>query len=97
MLGLMERLQQEGLAHRDIKPENILYNKGNYLLCDFDDMIEVEKACTPELTTVEYSSPEFLRHVRQPKEKAFDPWKLDVYALGLTLLFVCSMGRFSLE
>lgn len=52
MLALLERLQQEGLAHRDIKPENILYNKGNYLLCDFDDMIEVEKACTPDLTTV---------------------------------------------
>lgn len=27
----------------------------------------------------------------------FDPFKLDVYALGLTLLFVCSMGKFSLE
>ncbi len=50
-----------------------------------------------DLTTVEYSSPEFLRFIRHPKDKYFDPFKLDVYALGLTLLFLCSMGRFSLE
>jgi serine/threonine protein kinase len=41
MITLLEALQRDNLAHRDIKPENILYNKGNYLLCDLDDMIEV--------------------------------------------------------
>lgn len=50
-----------------------------------------------DLTTVEYSSPEFLKQIRHPKEKYFDPFKLDVYAFGLTLLYMCSMGRFSLE
>jgi serine/threonine protein kinase len=41
MITLLEALQRDNLAHRDIKPENILYNKGTYLLCDLDDMIEV--------------------------------------------------------
>ena len=50
-----------------------------------------------ELTTVEYSSPEFLRNMRHPKDKYFDPYKLDLYSFGLTLLYLCSMGRFSLE
>jgi hypothetical protein len=38
-----------------------------------------------------------LRYIRQPKDKCFDPFKLDVYSLGLTLLYLCSMGKFSLE
>ena len=41
---------------------------------------------TVDLTTIEYSSPEFLRFIRQPKDKCFDPFKLDVYSLGLTVL-----------
>jgi serine/threonine protein kinase len=70
-----------------------------YLLCDFEDAVEVkaEEKVVVDLTTVEYSSPEFLRYIRHPKEKCFDPFKLDVYSFGLTLLFLCSMGRFSLE
>jgi hypothetical protein len=52
---------------------------------------------TVDLTTIEYSSPEFLRFIRQPKDKCFDPFKLDVYSLGLTVLYLCSMGKFSLE
>lgn len=98
MLSVLERLQREGIAHRDIKPENILVHQENYLLCDFEDAIEVKVNERPavDLTTVEYSSPEFLRFIRHPKEKYFNPFKLDVYSFGLTLLFLCSMGKFSL-
>ena len=42
MLSVLERLQREGIAHRDIKPENILVHHQNYLLCDFEDAIEVK-------------------------------------------------------
>jgi hypothetical protein len=35
--------------------------------------------------------------MRHPKDKYFDPYKLDLYSFGLTLLYLCSMGRFSLE
>lgn len=38
-----------------------------------------------------------MRFIRQPKDKCFDPFKLDVYSLGLTVLYLCSMGKFSLE
>lgn len=41
MLSVLEKMQREGLAHRDVKPENILYHKGTYLLCDFDDCTEI--------------------------------------------------------
>ncbi len=37
------------MAHRDIKPENILYNKGSYFLCDFDDMMEVNLKEKPQV------------------------------------------------
>jgi serine/threonine protein kinase len=99
MLSVLERLQKEGIAHRDVKPENILVHHDTYLLCDFEDAIEVRPNERPsvDLTTVEYSSPEFLRFIRHPKDKLFDPFKLDVYSFGLTLLFLCSMGKFSLE
>lgn len=30
------------------------------------------------------------------KNKVFDPFKLDVYALGVTLLCMCSLGQFDL-
>lgn len=43
MISVLETLQNSGLAHRDIKPENIIYHKGTYLLCDFDDVIEVNQ------------------------------------------------------
>ena len=39
MLNVLELMQMHGMAHRDIKPENVLYNKGTYLLCDFDDLL----------------------------------------------------------
>jgi serine/threonine protein kinase len=32
-------LQNKGICHRDIKPQNILYHKGRYILCDFDEVI----------------------------------------------------------
>ena len=40
MLEVLADMQKNNLAHRDVKPENILYNKGTYLLCDFDDVID---------------------------------------------------------
>jgi serine/threonine protein kinase len=49
MLSVLEVLQSSGLSHRDIKPENIIYNKGTYLLCDFDDMIEVSDRERPQV------------------------------------------------
>jgi len=32
-----------------------------------------------------------------PKNKYFDPYKLDVYSFGLTLLYFCSMGKFNVD
>ena len=53
-MSVLERLQCENIAHRDIKPENILYNKGTYLLCDFDDVMTFNPQEKPivDLTTV---------------------------------------------
>lgn len=48
------------------------------------------------MTTFEYTSPEFYKNLKNPKKKIFDPFKLDVYALGITILYMCSLGKFDL-
>lgn len=54
MLEIFTTLQRSGIAHRDVKPENILIRKGNYLLCDFEDAVEVKPSerTNCDLTTV---------------------------------------------
>lgn len=52
-----------------------------------------------EYTTVLYSTPKFLKALKQNnlKDKYFDPYKMDVYSFGLTLLYVCSLGKFCID
>jgi hypothetical protein len=37
-----------------------------------------------------------LSELKSRKKKAFDPFKADLYSFGLTILMVCSLGKFSL-
>lgn len=45
--------------------------------------------------TFEYSSYSLLKSLQRDSKKLFDPFKIDSFALGLTVLKLCSMGRFS--
>lgn len=85
-----------GIAHRDIKPQNVLVEEGNYRLCDFEDSLEVDshEGDFLNVTTIEYSPLAMLAELKSLHQSAFDPFKADVYALGLTMLVVCSLGRF---
>ena len=102
LLVLLE-LEDNNISHRDIKPSNILYDHGRYRLCDFDSamyldpLVPLEKREEVDITTFAYASPELFKNLKQRKKKLFDAHKLDVYALGLTLLYVCSVGRFCLK
>ncbi len=103
MLDILTLLESKGLSHRDIKPSNILYEKGRYILCDFEEAMlhpgtdePVKKFEELESTTYLYSSPEFLKQLAQMKPSLFNPLKLDVYSLGITLLYFCSQGAFML-
>ena len=102
LLALLE-LEDGNISHRDIKPSNILYDHGRYRLCDFDSAMYLNPLIPPEkreevdITTFAYASPELFKNLKQRKKKLFDPHKLDVYALGLTALYVCSLGRFCLK
>ena len=103
MLLVLLELEDSHISHRDIKPSNILCDHGKYRLCDFDSalyldpLIPLQQREEIDITTFALASPELHRNLKERKKKLFDPFKLDVYAFGLTLLYVCSLGRFSLK
>lgn len=52
-----------------------------------------------QYTTILYSTPKFLKSIKENNfnKKYFDPYKMDVYSFGLTLLYICSLGKFSID
>lgn len=94
-------LELHNIAHRDLKPQNVLYKtlksdptapKFSYLLCDFG----ISKLCdlgTQNFNTTGgspiFMSPEVTFHFYNQIEKGVtNPFKSDVYSLGLLLLKV---------
>ena len=86
-------LQKQGIAHRDIKPENIMIKKnGDLCIIDFSEAIWLNKETKFEATTLVgspyYMSPElkefYLNEGYSPID-VYDPWKSDVFSLGMTL------------
>lgn len=101
MLAVLELLQKSKVAHRDIKPQNIMVKELGegeviYKLCDFGDSIIVNEKSIEDLpiTTFEYTSYSMLKCLQKNQRRVFDPYKIDTFALGLTALKMCSMGRF---
>ena len=52
-----------------------------------------------QYTTILYSTPKFLKSIKENNlsSKYFDPFKMDVYSFGLTLLYMCSLGKFAID
>ena len=101
MYYLVEALalaQNNGVAHRDIKPQNILWNsQGQVKITDFgSSLYNVEARLTLTLQgSPFYLSPELKRSYVERRgqigQVQYDPYRSDVYSLGLTLLQVARL------
>ena len=99
LINSLEKLQKENISHRDIKPQNILVfkNKNNqcYKLADFGEAKELLSGNKPtEKQTLRgtelYMSPLLFYGLRSRKIKKYikhNPYKSDVFSLGLCALF----------
>ena len=72
----------QGVAHRDIRPENVFIDtKGDYKLGNFEGRIKTSEP--PKTKKQAYLSPQ--------QRGTYDPFKADVFALGMTLYALASL------
>ena len=103
LVNSLEQLQKENISHRDIKPQNILVFKNNnnqsYKLADFGEAKELISGNRPtEKQTLRgtelYMSPLLFYGLRSRKIKKYikhNPYKSDVFSLGLCILFASTL------
>ena len=85
VLSALLYCQTMGVAHRDIKPSNIfLTSKGEVSLGDFGEAKDVESLVQSVRGTVLYLCPIKLEAYRSDSLQRYDPFKSDVYSLGVT-------------
>jgi len=95
LIDTLAELQENGLAHRDLKPQNIFYSReGSAKVGDFgsaktEDLLEYNSYLQQTVVgTPFYMSPELKLALTADLAKAqYNPYKSDVYSLGMTLLF----------
>lgn len=92
--------QEKNICHRDIKPQNILRNDAGILkVADFGSSTQIFR---PDFETSLTGSPYFLSPLlkrsylehfgaREFPQIRHDPFKSDMYSLGLTILFLANM------
>lgn len=97
LISALAYLQQKDCAHRDIKPENILVSNSGRLLkiSDFGDCIKVIKNSLSLRGTTNYLSPILRTAYKQNlgdqiKTIRHNPFKSDVFSLGLILLYMAT-------
>ena len=104
LVDTLAKLQKENISHRDIKPQNILVfindkNERYYKLADFGEAKELLNGHQPtEKQTLRgtelYMSPLLFYGLRSRKIKRYikhNPYKSDVFSLGLCLLFAATL------
>ncbi|GMF32424.1 unnamed protein product [[Candida] boidinii] len=93
------------IVHRDIKPENILLNgKGVLKITDFGvadyghtiagDFTSSVKQSDAVVGSPPYAPPEVsqLSGTQHSQRTAYDPFKMDIWALGMVLFCICFQG-----
>lgn len=79
-LESIEYLHNLGISHGDIKADNILLCNHSAKLCDFGYCRRTKEAGEESKNgTIYYAAPELFR------KGNFDPFKTDIYAIGITL------------
>ena len=96
-IELLAYLQTNEICHRDIKPENIFVTEnGDLKLGDFGEGKQDSQAMNTIRGTVLYLSPKLKELYRKTDATTaiYDPYRSDVYSLGLVLLEMISMNEF---
>ena len=94
LVSALRYAQEKGVCHRDIKPQNVFLSDQTPKLGDFGSSLFLPTPCQPVTSlsgTPLYLSPELHRlhslfFLSDPLQTSYDPFKSDVYSLGMTLL-----------
>lgn len=84
----------KGKCHRDIKLQNILFDQGKVKIADFGiskmSMSEVQSHTI--CGSIAYLSPILRNNYNKSGTAQHNPYKSDVYSLGVTLFSLCNLG-----
>ena len=97
LVKTLSLMQKNNITHRDIKLQNIILCKGIYKLCDFDES-EIVNQNTEVCQTINgsklYMSPILYYALKRKEENVIhNPYKSDVFSLGMCSLFAASFTR----
>ena len=97
LVKTLSLMQKNNITHRDIKLQNIILCKGIYKLCDFDES-EIVNQNTEVCQTIKgsklYMSPILYYALKRKEENVIhNPYKSDVFSLGMCSLFAASFTR----
>ncbi|OHS96617.1 AGC family protein kinase [Tritrichomonas foetus] len=95
ILGALNACHNKKVAHRDIKPSNILIDQhGRPKICDFGLSLDLENSIDKKITSRGGSLYWMAPEIFDPnvKNNGFDPFKADVWALGVTF-YQMAMGK----